>query len=391
MERNTAQLAWSVLIGAFLAFCALLVAADAGVNWYLGYATIGRPASLQIIKGTALWLPAGSGQEVNAVGRTTVAEGEQIRTAPNSEVLLSFFDGSNVHLWPDTTVRILKARSSRYRLNETDLVIAQDDGHARYDVAIPSTAARHFEVLTPQGNAVLREGSYRVEVDDNATTVTVTTGSATVSGANDAVEVLKGEATTVTNLAPPAPVGSGIRDLLANGDFTDGLNRWQQGSRDLGTGPAGDVTRVFKDTRTYVELTREDAPRHGETFIHETVNVDVTDYSYLRLTYQYRVLAQHLADGAAPGSEFPLQVRLHYRDNAGIESTWTQGYFIAESDLHPSPSAIPVRPNFWQDATIDLLDPSAVSPRPAQILWVEFAASGLGYQSDVAQVQLLAE
>lgn len=391
MERNTEQLAWSVLIGAFTILCALLIAGDLGVNWYLGHAMAERPARLQVIKGTALWLPAGARQEVNAAGRATVGEGEQIRTAANSEALLSFFDGSNVHLWPDTTVRVLQAQTSRYRPNDTDLVIAQDSGHARYEVAIPATASRHFEVLTPQGTALMREGSYRVEVGTTDTAVTVTSGSATVSGANQAVEVLKGEWTKVAALSAPSPVESAIHNLLANGDFTDGLNHWQPGSRNLDVGPAGEVRRVFNDSRTYVELLRTDAARHGETFIHQTLSEDVTDFSHLRLNYQVRVLAQHLAGGAAPGSEFPIQVRLHYRDSAGNEFTWTRGYFLAQSDLHPSPSAIPVRPNFWQDETIDLLDPNVVSPRPAQILWIEFAASGLSYQSDVAQIQLLVE
>lgn len=391
MERNAEQLAWSVLLGAFAVFCALLITADLGVNWYLGHAMTDRPATLQVIKGTALWLPAGARQEVNAAGRTTVAEGEQIRTAPNSEALLSFFDGSNVHLWPDTTIRVISEQTSRYRANDTNLVIAQDSGHARYEVAIPATASRRFEVLTPQGTALMREGSYRVEVDGGTTSVAVTSGSATVSAANEAVEVLKGELTRVSNLSAPSPVSPALQDLLVNGDFTDGLSAWQQGSRDLNAGAPGEVSRVFNDNRTYVELSRSDAPRHAETFIHQTTSLDVTDYSHLHLTYQIRVLAQHLADGAAPGSEFPLQARLHYRDSAGNEYTWSRGYFLAETDLRPSPSAVAVRPNFWQDETIDLLDPTTVSPRPAQILWVEFAASGLGYRSDVAQVQLLAE
>ena len=47
MERNTEQLAWSVLIGAFATFCALLIAAYLGVDWYLGHATAERPASLR--------------------------------------------------------------------------------------------------------------------------------------------------------------------------------------------------------------------------------------------------------------------------------------------------------------------------------------------------------
>jgi FecR protein len=393
VERNSEQLAWSVMLGAFAALCLFVASARFGVNWYFDHAMAERPVRLDVIQGTALWLPVGGRQEVNAASQSSLSEGDQIRTADNSEVLLSFFDGSNVRLWPNTTLRIVQTKSSRYRSAETDVVLAQEDGHARYEVAIPATTARQFEVRTPQTSAVMREGSYKVEVQDRETAVTVTTGSATVYGANQAVEVLKGEWTNVPTLGVPAKPASDVHDLIiTNGDFSQQLTDWQPGSRDQGDEPAGQtVWKRDENNRPFVEFQRSDASGHAEAFIHKIVNQEVTDYGLLKFNFQLRILDQALVPGAAPGSEFPLQVRVHYRDSSGGEATWTKGYYLQDDNLHMPPSAKIVERNLWTDETIDLFDPTTVSPRPADILWIEVAASGLGFQSDVASVQLLAD
>ena len=391
MERNADQLAWSVLIAAFAVFCLILAAVPVGINWYLDHAMTTSPVKLDVVKGTALWLPADGRQEVNAASRSTLGEGEQIRTAANSEAVLSFFDGSNVHLWPNTTIRIVRAQTSAYRQDATDVVIAQDDGHARYEVAIPATQSRHFEVDTPQNNTLLREGSYKVEVGDGATTVSVTTGSATVSGHGDAVEVLKGEWTKVPIGGAPGQPETDVHDLLTNGDFSQDLIDWQPGNRDQVDGPAGQALIQEQDNRRFVELVRETDQHHAETFVHKTVGLDVSDDGVLKFNFQLRIRDQALSPGASPGSEFPLQVRVHYRDSSGSEYTWTRGYVLQGADGPSLPGAVPVERDFWKDESVDLLDPGQVSPPPATIMWIEFAASGLGFQSDVAHVQLLAD
>lgn len=388
MERNAEQLAWSVLIAAFAVFCLLLAAVPVGVNWYLDHAVAQRPVRLDVIKGTALWLPADGRQEVNAVSRTTLANGDQIRTAANSEALLSFFDGSNVHLWPNTTLRIVQAESTAYRQTETDFVLAQDGGHARYEVAIPATQSRRFQIVTPQGNALLREGSYKVEVGPADTSVTVTNGSATVSHGGEAVEVLKGEWAQVPDGGGPTKPQSDLHNLIANGDFSQDLQDWQPGNRDQQGGPPGQVIVQSQENHRFVELAREVDPHHIETFLHKTVNQDVTDYNVVKFSYQLQIQDQTIAPGATPGTELPLQVRIHYRDSSGSEYTWTRGYLLAANGVHPPAGTVAVQRNFWTDETIDLLDPGVVSPRPATIMWIEFAASGFGYKTDVANVQL---
>jgi hypothetical protein len=389
VERNAEQLAWAVLLGAFGVFCLLVFAIPSGLNIYRARAMSDRPVRLDVIKGTTLLLPPGGRDEVSAPLRSTLSGGERIRTATDSEALLSFFDGSNVHLWPNTTVHVLAARSSTFGLANSEFVISQDGGHARYEVAIPETAARKFQVQTPQSQALLREGSYKLDVNPDAAVMSVSAGSATVSGLEGAVEVLRGELVRVTGqsqLSSPEPTE---QNVVSNGDFTQDLTGWQPGQRDVGDGPAGSVDISEQDNRTFVEFARDQAQRHAETFIHKSINQDVTDSDELRFAFQVRILRQALSADGPIGSESPLLVRVHYRDSFGSEATWTRGVYIQDDDTPLPRDALVVPTDFWTDLTFDLFDPNVTSPRPAEILWIEFAASGRGYQSDLGHVQLL--
>lgn len=395
MERDAERLAWTVLSVAFLTFCLLLLAVPQGIRWYLGHAMSDRPVRLDhLIKGTSLWLPPGSRQEVNATNGLSLTSGSRLRTAADSEALVLLFDGSVIHLWPETVLRIIRSQSTTFRPDETQLVLAQDQGHAHYDVAIPQTVSRHFELRTPQADVLLREGSYRVQVSGEKTVVTVANGSATVSSNERAVEVLRGEWVTVLTGGAPSRPESSVHNLIANGDFSQGLDGWQAANRGVEDGIPGQVTATRDELNRsfyYVEFARSGSSKHAETFIHRAINEDVTDHNLLKLSFQLRVLEQTLSGGGILGSEYPLMVRIHYRDSAGNEADWLHGYYVQNTDNHPTPNADSVIPNQWTDESIDLFDSSVVSPRPAEILWIEFSASGHGYKSDVARVELLAD
>jgi hypothetical protein len=395
VDRNAEHLAWTVLVSAFCVFVLMLVAIPKAIDWYYAAAMTERPVRLQVLHGTALWLPPGARQEVNADGQSTLSEGDQIRTAANSEVLLSFFDGTNVRLWPNTIVRILRTSSSTYRAADTEVVLAQDQGHARYNVALPATASRQFEVQTPSASSLLREGSYKIEATADHTEVTVASGSATVSGGQRAVEVLTGEWTQVVGGGAPSRPTSDLHNLVVNGDFSQGLSGWQPGNRDVEDNVQGDVGIRAEDNRTFAEFVREGSDKHAETFLHQALDQDVTDYDVLKFNFQLRVLAQSLPGGGTLGSEFPIIVRIHYRDANGSENTWYHGFYLEpgspSSPLPAIANADGVTQNLWTDESFNLLDPNVVNPRPAEILWIEVAASGHAYQSDVAAVQLMVD
>lgn len=391
MERNAERLAWTVLITAFAALCLTAIALVTGVKLYLSEAMADRPVKLDVLKGTTLWLPAGGRQEVDAGAHLSLNGGEQIRTAEDSEALLSFYDGSNVHLWPNTTVRIETAKSSAYQQSATDFVLAQDSGHARYEVAIPATSSRHFEVQTPHADALLRDGSYKVEIGSDSTVVSVSNGSATISGGPSAIEILTGEWTTVVAGMPPTPPKSDVHNLVDNGDFTKDLTGWRSGNRDVTDSTPGSVDVREESNRTFAEFSRDTSPRQAETFLHASVNQDVTDFGMLKVIFQLRIQDEAPPGDAGFGGLYPLMARVHYRDSSGSEATWTQGFYLTTDSSATIRDALPVTRSFWTDESFDLFDPTVASPRPAEILWIEFAAAGPGLTSDVGNIQLLVD
>ena len=380
-----------ILFGSFAIFCLVLGGTVGGWRWYVSHAMTNRGTKVDLIQGTALLLPSGSRQEVNATNNTVLSAGDTIRTTADSEALLSLFDGSNVRMWPSTAIRVLRVAISTYAPRDTELKILQSSGHARYEVAMPVTLSRQFDVETPQATIILREGSYKVQVRTGATVVTVTSGSATVTGNHHSVEVLGGEWVTVHDQKAPTNPVSDIHNLLANGNFSKGLTDWQPGNRGVEDNIPGHVKILEQSHRWFVEFSRSGSQKHAETFIHATVNKDVTDYGMLQLKLQLRILRQTLSGGGDLGSEYPIIVRVHYRDSSGSEADWMRGFYIQNKNHLPTPNAEKVIRNQWMDESFNLFDANTVSPRPSEILWIEISASGHGYTSDVASVQLLAD
>lgn len=389
--RRRERLAWQVVLASFAVFVFLLASIPLGIRWYLANATTVRPASLQIIRGTVLYLQSGSRQEISVGNGIELSEGDQLRTAPDSQALVSFFDGSNLRLWPDTTLRIERVRSSSYNNNTAEIILLQRVGRSRVEVALPTTSFRQFEVRTPQAGARLREGSYGVQVDDATTDLSVRRGSASVSAADRTVEVLPGERTLAVAGQPPGQPRPAAANFVANGDFANALAGWQANNRNVEDGIAGDISLVEQDGRNIVRFVRRGSGRHAETYIHQSLDRDVTDLQSLHLTLQAKIIQQSLSGGGWLGSEYPLTIRLRYRDANGNETTWVHGFYIQNEEGRPVTNGQQVQPNVWVPFTADLFDPNQVYPRPAHVLWLELEASGWQYESMVTGVQLVGE
>jgi hypothetical protein len=101
---------------------------------------------------------------------------------------------------------------------------------------------------------------------------------------------------------------------------------------------------------------------------------------------------QTLSGGGWVGSEYPLMVRVKYRDVWGSEAVFRQGFYFQNNDNLPTPNGEQVDAGVWlKMAPFDLFDRTVVDPRPAFIISVELAASGWTYESLVTNVQLIAE
>jgi hypothetical protein len=389
--RRQERLAWAVIWLSFLLCCAVIVAIPFGIIQYREAAMTTHGAFVEIIGGTVLVQPKGNGREVVAGNRLQLAEGDRVRTTADSQALISLFDGSTIRLWPDTAVQLRYLRASTYTNNRVGVSIQQASGHSRVDVAVPMSHERSFEVYTPHGSSTLREGSYRVSIDASHTTVAVRHGSASVTGADQMVEILRHEQTTVASGKPPTKPSPAIANLIQNGDFVAEFSGWQRGSRNEEDGIAGTSSLLTDSGRQVARLQRHGSQKHGETYLHQTVNRDVADFDVLRLDLDMKLVSQTLSGGGWVGTEYPLIVRVRYRDANNNEYTFVRGFYFQNAEGRPTTGGTKVLPGQWVPHSVDLFDPNAVSPRPVHVLWLEIAASGWGYESMVTNIQLLAE
>jgi hypothetical protein len=320
-----------------------------------------------------------------------IHDGDRVRTPPDGQALVSLPDGSNVRLWPDTQLQIRTLRRSRFTDNQTVVLLGLAHGHARVEVAVPTTPERRFEIQTPHARAVLREGSYRIELGPLGTELAVRTGSASVTAREQTVEVIRGERTIVPPSGRPASPANATRNLIRNGELARGFEGWQQGSRNEEDGIAGRVGLIEQDGRFAVWMRRQGSRKHGETFLQQTINRDVTDETSLRLHMDVRVASQTLSGGGVRGSEYPLRVKVKYRDAYGSEAEVVRGFYVRNPDGHPTTNGVQVTANQWLPLNLDLFDEKVASPRPAHLLWLEVESSGWDYEAFVTGIQLLAQ
>ena len=389
--RRRERLAWVVLLTAFGLFMLVASGLVLGVRWYRESALSARTAGLDIIAGTVLYQSEQVVRETVAARGQRLQDGDRIRTDQNGEAFVELPDGSRVQLWPNTAIQVRQLRSSTYSDNQTVVVLAQLEGHTRVTVAVPSTLERRFEIQTPHGRVVLREGSYRIEVGPSGTELSVREGSASLTGKERTVEVLRNERTTVAPGGDPARPDDRPRNLIENGDFRQGFEGWRLGSRNEEDGVLGQVNVREVDGRFAVHLRRHGSVRHGEAFIQQTIGRDVTDEASLKLQLDAKVVQQSLSGGGVLGTEYPLLVRLRYRDYYGSENQIVRGLYVRNPEARPTTNGRLVPANQWQPITIDLFDDREVQPKPAYLMWVEVEGGGWEFESFVTGIQLLAQ
>jgi hypothetical protein len=134
------------------------------------------------------------------------------------------------------------------------------------------------------------------------------------------------------------------------------------------------------------------AANHGETGIIQVIDKDVRDFTSLELHISVRLLDQSLPGAGMLSSEFPVMVRLDYKDAYGNDNFWTYGFYFKDptanwhiSDGEKTPHSV------WYPYESPNLMEELGDFKPALITSVQVYASGWDYQSMASEVQLLAK
>jgi hypothetical protein len=395
------RLAWAVLIAFFGWFCFLLVAIPTAIVWYLNTAATPREVKVEVISGPVLVLAPGSADWKLARAGAGIGEGFALQTPENARAFLTFPDGSTLLLYPASEIALRETRTGRWRAELQRATVELRSGKIRVGVSgVEQPAERSFTVWTPGGVVALQDGSHLLEVAGGPgrqpqVSLAVRRGEALVQAGGRAVRVLAGQRAELVPGSPPAgPLAPAI-DLLLDGGFTQPggqgrlLQYWQAFS-ETERGPAGVPSLEMQDERQVLRLERWGSQFHGDTGVVQEVRRDVSDYSRLRVSAEFKIVYQSLSGGGWVASEYPFMIRIEYVDALGDQHRWARGFFYENPAGYPTPNGIVVPRDQWViSPAFDLF--IEAQPRPVFIKRVEVLASGHEYLTFVRNVQLVGE
>jgi hypothetical protein len=400
MRRNPERTAWVILLISVFSCGLIAIGTPLCVRWYLGRAISLALPALTAINGTAS-LEKWGAQEAIAVSSTLadVPEGSWIYTH-ESQALLRFFGQSTVTIYKDTEVALLESRRPRHDISSQPerITLLIQRGHLRLDIAGESPKrALEVHVRTPYSEVYLREGSYIIDVRGDQSQAVCRYGEATVAAGDERVKLQDQEKVVAGPEAGLSGLLPAERNLMANGDFRKPLALgWEVYNLQADPNEVeGQASSLVVDGRPVVLFSRRGAVQnHAETGIRQTINRDVEGVTSLRLNLSVRLAYQSLPGAGYLSSEFPVIVRLDYRDVYGNDRFVTHGFYYVDP-IQDWPiingEKIPALIWFPYESGNLLNWPQLLDAPPATLTSVSIYASGWEYDSMVTEVEFLAE
>lgn len=394
MRRDPQKVAWTILLASFFVFCTLAVGIPLIVRWWIITATTSHDATLEMISGTALVSVRGMAPDVGVTSQREIPEGSAIRTDANSKAVLTFFDDSRVTIFPNSEVRLIKARSPSFGLSPrpNEIALEQSAGRIRVGPALPTSRPTDWRVKTPHSQISLSEGSYSVMVSKEASEIAVRRGEATVEAMGQRTILPPGKRVMVTLGEGTPDLLPAARNLIINGDFSHGFSGWRTYSTSGREGVEGGKTELTTlEGRQVMRLYRQGEDGvHTEAGITQKVDQDVSDYLSLQLRLDVRVNSHSLGGGGYLSTEYPVIVRIDYEDEYGSAAHWYHGFYCQNAQNNPTLNGERIRCGVWYPyEESNLLE--VLEPPPFYIRSVQIYASGWNYNSLVAEIGLLVE
>lgn len=402
MNHNPERTAWMILSTAFGTFCLLAILCPVSVRWYIINATLPFTTEATSVRGTVLiGDPAAELSSSLTDGNTImIDESFSVSTDDTSQAILTFFDDSSLTMYGNTRITLIKTEEPRFGIspNPTQIEIAVENGRVR------ATSSRsrddlNFEIHTPHAVIQLDQGSFSIEVGEAETQVTTRLGQATVIGNGDEVVLAQGERALIgLNAAPSEPLPA-AQNLLRDSNFSPTYtNSWETYAIEPIEGVTTTVELIDFEERQVLQFQSHGQDNiHTERGITQQVNKDVRDFQSLRVSAEVRLLWQTLPGGGTLGSEFPIMLRLDYRDASGNDRSWYHGFYY-----EPPPdnyilfdqtdnSAERIARFIWYPYESDNLLTTLGPAKPIFIKSIQIYASGWIYDAMVANISLLAE
>ena len=407
MRSNPQRLAWMVTLTAFAIFCACAVSFPLGIRWYFTNATRAHEAKITCLEGTAVVEDPrlGTARPVLKDETISIPEGTVVRVDETAQAVLTFFDQSLVRLFPRTTVSLERMRSPRFGMSTrpAQIILYAKGGRLYANTVLRGSWPVEFQVNSLQAHTLLAEdGGYTLELSNERTEVIVQRGMAQVTAASPAVPSDKATVTLSSRQRTAVEIGKAPlaamkaeRDLVTNGDFKAPLDTgWTKFNDQGGDGGSidGQASLVVDEGRRAVRFFRTGGEfNHCETIIEQEINRDLPDpITTLKVRATIKLVNQSLSGGGYLSSEYPLMIRISYRDVYLSENEWIHGFYYQNYSNNPTQNGQQVPQGKWYlYESENLLDVLPISPR--RIIWLRVYASGWNYESLISEISLIVE
>jgi hypothetical protein len=433
MTTRTVRRAWLVLAAAFTLFAVLLTSAAAGGYVYHRSAMQAREGVLEA-SGEVLLQPRNETKFKQVRAGEPVREGDTIKTPSGVVARLVFFDGSQLQLAEGSQVVIEEIKSSRFVDEEKRLRLSQQQGWSRLiaAAAAPYKIGRFtmlldgLEVETQsraEGAEIgfeLRPIAERPWEQAQATTrearAAVFRGSAQAWTGSERVTLTAGQATTLRpdgEITQPAALA---HEYLRNGSFTDLALRsswpdqerlpdlwplgWEMTWHQGGDGGVlhGDARLEYQDidgrrAPVIAFERRKNATDAAVVGIQQPLDLPLSHYKALRLQVVLKVDYHSLSGGGIESSEYPIIVKVTYRDRQNRSIAWIHGFYTHNEEKLRTKDGEAIPQNEWHTFTQDLLklNKSKDDPEPVYLETLDIYAAGHDYEASIASVSIEGE
>lgn len=394
-NQRMQRLTWALVALAFAIWIGLAIQGSRWAAAALQTASVPAPSRLDLVSGIVLHRESNQTTESSARQGMQVYELDELVTAMGSSAQLSTFDGSELRVFPDARLQVNATRIGRFNPAATQAVFTLVDGAVRLTIPSSSNKAHTVNVITPHGAAAFVPGEYTLRVRPDGTRISVWQGRTAAAVAEAIVEVGEGQKIVLYPNRVDYQVVPVLENALANGAFADGFGGWQvwddgepgrpdtPGRREIVPGDGNGAPRqMLRLSRTSV------IDAHNETGLSQAIHRDVSGARHVIASARLRVDGASLSGGGYLGSEYPLMVRIGYRDSRGVEQTWVQGFYYANPENRPVPVGQRVERGAWTDFSFDL---TQLRNPPAAIDTVQVFGAGHTYNASIGDVRILVD
>lgn len=435
-SEETRQIAWFVLVTAFVIFCTLCVTSSFGVYYFLFQSNTTASASVKVSNRGTVGLVSADFRERFEFDSEFLSRGDTVLTDPQSQAVVSFRNTAppnsggrgqvfaSITLKNDSELVVNRMTQPRFDWSGRSYEVLVEGKRGEFDIFVPDNIQRRVDMmfLLPHNTAahIGEPGRYTLHMTDTAVRLETRHGQAALlppDRANNRL-VTAGQVGIYDVEQSAVFITAGYRELIENSAFFEfpeseetaemslpAIEAWNCADR-ADQNPPGDFRwEIFEGRPTFHFIRGDGAESHGETTCIQPfgpsaqVGRPVADYDYLALRATFYIRSHSLNLCGTQGSECPLMLRIDYVDTNGAPHRWYQGFYAKlEGAGDYPPQCVSclqehkrVNANAWytyESGNLFTLLPQ--DRKPASILNVRFYASGHEYDVYVSEMSLLA-